>query len=67
MKIAKKQKIQLAKTFFDHFLRPCSEVMARELGISTAADTLADCSIDGMHCSVEFLRKWSEHLRGDAF
>jgi hypothetical protein len=41
--------------------------MVSGVGNSTVAETLPVCSIVGYYNWVEFLTKWPEHLRGDAF
>ena len=43
-------------------LRPCLEVVASSVGMSTEADTLPVCCILEYSKWVEFLRKWSYHL-----
>ena len=47
--------------------RRFSEVMASGVEMSAEADTLPVSSIVQYFNWVEFLRKWPEHLRGDAF
>ena len=47
--------------------RPCRQGMTREVEKSTEAETVPVCSIPAYFNWVEFLRKWLEHLRGDAF
>ncbi len=47
--------------------RPCLEVTASGVGVSTQADTPPVCSIPKYFNWVKFLRKMPEHLRGDAF
>ena len=45
----------------------CSEVTTKGVRVSTEADTLPVCSILELFNWVQFLRKKSEHVRGDAF
>ena len=47
--------------------RPCSQVLTSGVEMSTEAETLPVCSIFGLSAWAEFLRKWPQHLRGDAF
>jgi len=48
-------------------LRPCSQVMASDVGMSMEADTPPVCSTREYFNAVEFFQKWPERLGGYAF